>query len=198
MSPALPSLVNCGGKQGEDRGALCGRRKEIRLCDFPLFSLFPVVTWFSCREILIWVCVYSFCLSSSLLSLSFSSSTPCPLSSHPRHPHISISVPGCWRNTDGPGSGKDVNLRERCLLWVFHCQEETLLVFCLPCLILSLLTGIYFLNFGKFLFLPIVALCIDFYLSVECCEHTHTHTDRVYFWLCADFSVVFGSELVVL
>lgn len=54
------------------------------------------------------------------------------ISSHTHLPHISVSMPGCWHNTDGTGSGKDVNLRERCLLRVgffFICQEEKLLVF---------------------------------------------------------------------
>lgn len=62
-------------------------------------------------------------------------------------------------------------------------------------LILSLLTGIYFLNSGNFSFLPIIlALCIDFYLL----NTERTLADTVYFGLCADFSVVFGRELVVL
>lgn len=40
--------------------------------------------------------------------------------------------------------------------------------------ILSLLTGIYFLNFGNFLFLPIVALCID---CISTLNTVHTLTD---------------------
>lgn len=57
------------------------------------------------------------------------------LSHYTPHPHPplalqdSASVPGCWHNTDGPGSSRDVNLKERCLLWDFHCTEEALLLF---------------------------------------------------------------------
>lgn len=66
----------CSVKQ-EDKRALC----EIWYdCDFPLFFLLPVVTWLSCREILIWSGVCSFCLSSPI-SLTHS----CPF------PPISIS-----------------------------------------------------------------------------------------------------------
>lgn len=122
------------------------------------------------------------------------SHTLLPLSSHIHLPHVSVFVPGCWHNTDGLGSGKDVNLRERCLLWVFVLSRGN--TSCVSiCLILSLLTGIYFLNSGNFSFLPIIlALCIDFYL----CWIRKAHSQTVSFGLCADFSVVFGRELVVL
>lgn len=54
---------------------------------------------------------------------------------------------------------------------------------------LLLLSGIYYLNFANSQFLPIVALCIDFYLGVECYAQT---------LFTSDFSVVFGSEFVVM
>lgn len=95
----------------EEREGHCETRYD---CDFPLFFLLPVVTCPSCWEILIWPCV---------CSSSLSSSPSCPF------PHIPISPTSlflCQHNTDGLGSGEDVNLRERCLLWVFHCQEESL------------------------------------------------------------------------
>lgn len=56
-------------------------------------------------------CLFS--LASSLVSLS---SLPLPFHAH--LPHISVSVPGCWRITDGLGSCKDVNVREGCLFSV--------------------------------------------------------------------------------
>lgn len=63
-------------------------------------------------------------------------------------------------------------------------------------LILSLLTGIYFLNFGNFPFLPIVDLCID---SISVLNDVRTLTDtKCTSGFCADFSVVFGSGIVVL
>lgn len=40
---------------------------------------------------------------------------------------------------------------------------------------LLLLSGIYYLNFANSQFLPIVALCIDFYLGVECYAQTLRH-----------------------
>lgn len=139
-------------------------------CDFPLFSLLPMLTWFSCLAIiLIWYCLF-FVPVFLPLSLCL---IPLPLSSSAHLPYISVSVQGCWRNTNGPGTGKNVNLRERCLLWVLHCWGGVfLLVLFLPCLMLLLLTGIYYLNFANFPFLPIVALCIDFYLCVECYAQT--------------------------
>lgn len=118
--PSLLAQWTVVGKTGEF---------SVRDRDMTLWfsTVFP-----SCLKILIWPCVYSFCLFLSPLSLSLApalSLTPLSPSSHAHFPHFSVTVPGCWHNTDGPGSGKDVNLRERCLLWDFHCREETRLVF---------------------------------------------------------------------
>lgn len=175
----------CSVKQ-EDKRALC----EIWYdCDFPLFFLLPVVTWLSCREILIWSGVCSFCLSSPI-SLTHS----CPF------PPISISPTSLFL-CQAAGITQMALAQARMLIWEKDaCCEFFLLsrgnTSCVSiCLILSLLTGIYFLNSGNFSFLPIIlALCIDFYL----CWIRKAHSQTVSFGLCADFSVVFGRELVVL
>lgn len=97
----------------EEREGLCETRYD---CDFPLFFLLPVVTCPPCWEILIWPCV---------CSCSLSSSPSCPF---PLIPISPTSLFLCQHNTDGLGSGEDVNLRERCLLWGFHCQDESLVL----------------------------------------------------------------------
>ena len=74
--------------------------------------------------------------------------------------------------------------------------------FCLPSLFLSLLTGIYLLNFGNFQFLPIVAL-YRIFISVlnSVCTHTDTEftSDYVqnYLWYLA-LSVLFYRLNLVL
>ena len=179
--PALPSSVSCSGKQGKTEELSV---EEIWLCDFPLFSLLPVVTWLSCLELFnLVVFILSVSLPPSSLCLSLSVSTPCPLSSHPHLPHISVSVPGYWHNTDGPGSGKDVNLRERCLLWVFHCWEETLLVFLFA---LSRFIIAHWNLFFKLRKLHVSANCGSVYWSLSRCWMlcAHSQTRGLLLTLC--------------
>lgn len=148
-------------------------------CDFPLFSLLTVVTWFSCREILIWFCVYSLCLSSSP-SLCL---MPLPLYSDAHLPHISVPVPGCWHYTDGPGSGKNVNMRERCLSGVLHCQEEVFLLVLFFALSHSIIA--HWNLFFKLWKLPVSANCGSVYRFLSHC------------WiLCADSQTQFTSDFV--
>lgn len=175
---------------GEDSEAPRETRYD---CDFPLFFLLrPPVTWLSRREILIWPCVCSVCLYSSPIPLRHS----CPFSAFtylPSSPRISLqsfaSVPGCWHNTDGPGSGEDVILKERCLLWDFHWRVEAPLVF-----LLTLFCSRFFPTPKKLPLLPSLT-CAYRFLSGPNAGHT--------FPCCVllrlvDFSVVFGTGLVVL
>lgn len=147
--------------------------REIWLCDFPLFPLLPVVTWLSCLQMLIWPCVYSLCVSSSCVSSSPLSLTPLPLSSSAHLPHISVFVPGCWQNTDGPGSGRDVNLRERCLLWFFSLSRGNT-----SCVSVCHIPIIARWNlFFKLWKLPVSANCgfVYRYLS-QCCAQLQTQS----------------------
>lgn len=186
--PALCLSVNCGRKQGKtDELFVLGGAKEIWLWFSTVFPSSSGHMAFLPRSFNLLLCLFFLFphpLCVTLLALS----------SHAHLPHISVSVPGCWHNTDGPGSGKDVNLRERCLLWIFHCRGETLLVplFALPCLIIAHWN--LFFKLWKLLVSANWAMCIDFCLCVECSLHTFRY--RVYFWFCADFSVVFGSQPV--
>lgn len=116
--------------------------------------------------------------------------------SHSHLLHISVSLPGCWHNTDGRGTGKDVNRSERCLFLVFHCREET--PFCVFLFAFSLSTISAWNLLFKIWKYPVSAYCFSLYrmyLSVEGC--VLTHRCRVYICLSAVIAVVFGSKVVV-
>lgn len=155
----------CSVKQ-EDKRALCETRYD---CDFPLFFLLPVVTWLSCREILIWSCVCSFCLSSSPISLTHS----CPF------PPIPISPTSLFL-CQAAGITQMVLAQARMLMWekdaceFFIVERKHFLCFYLPHSIIAHWNLFFKLwkllvptnNFGS----------VYWFLSVEYWTHTRRHS----------------------